>query len=258
MDYLNTLLFGYYPYLAGTVFLLGSIVRFDLAQYTWRAGSSQLLSNGPGFRLGLNLFHIGILLLFFGHFVGLLMPHSWYGAFGLTAQSKQLLAMTAGGLFGTLCFIGLSILLYRRLSNPRVRANSGRMNIFILLLLYLQLILGLLSIPISAGHPDGAVMLQLANWAQHIVLFKAGAAGFITDVHWVYKAHLFLGLTMFLVFPFSRLVHIWSAPVWYLGRRYQIVRRARRAPRRLPRSASVPQTVGHPGGIRVPAPQPVE
>lgn len=258
MDYLNTLLFGYYPYLAGTVFLLGSIVRFDLSQYTWRAGSSQLLSGGPAFRLGMNLFHIGIILLFFGHLVGLLMPHSWYGAFGLTAQSKQLLAMIAGGVFGALCFVGMTILLYRRLSNPRVRANSSRMDVFILLLLYVQLVLGLASIPVSASHPDGSVMLLLADWAQHIVLFQAGSATLVAEVHWIYKAHLFLGLTMFLAFPFSRLVHVWSVPVWYLGRRYQIVRRARRAPRYKPAPASVPQTAGQHTGIRVPAPQPAE
>lgn len=257
MDYLDTLLFGYYPYLAGTVFLLGSLARFDLSQYTWKASSSQLLAGGAAFRLGMNLFHIGILLLFFGHLVGLLMPHSWYGAFGLTAQSKQLLAMVAGGVFGTLCFIGMTILVHRRLANARVRANSSRMDIFILLLLYLQLILGLATIPVSAGHPDGAVMLQLADWAQHIVLFQAGAAAFVADVHWLYKAHLFLGLTMFLVFPFTRLVHVWSVPVWYLGRRYQIVRRARRLPRQVP----APATAARPAAVEpvgVPAPQPAK
>lgn len=257
MDYLDTLLFGYYPYLAGTVFLLGSLARFDLSQSTWKAGSSQLLAGGCAFRLGMNLFHIGILLLFFGHLVGLLMPHSWYGAFGLTAQSKQLLAMVAGGVFGALCFIGMTILVHRRLTNARVRANSSRMDIFILLLLYLQLILGLATIPVSAGHPDGAVMLQLADWAQHIVLFQAGAAAFVAEVHWLYKAHLFLGLTMFLVFPFTRLVHVWSAPVWYLGRRYQIVRRARRLPRQVP----APGMAARPAAVEpvgVPAPQPVK
>lgn len=258
MDYLNTLLFSYYPYLAGTIFLLGSIVRFDLSQYTWKASSSQIFGSGRSFRIGMNLFHVGIILLFFGHLVGLLMPHSWYGAFGLTAQSKQLIAMVAGGVFGVMCFIGMTILVHRRLTNERVRANSSRMDIFILLLLYVQLILGLISIPVSATHPDGSVMLLLADWAQHIVLFKAGAAAYVADVHWVYKAHLFLGLTMFLVFPFSRLVHVWSAPVWYLGRRFQIVRRARRMPRGATQPAAAPIPASRPAGVQVPAAQSVK
>ncbi len=224
MNYFNELLFGIYPYLAAAIFLLGSLVRFDLNQYTWRAGSSQLLSGGRRFQLANRLFHIGILLLFFGHLAGLLTPPAVYHALGLSTSAKQLMAMLAGGLFGTLCFIGMTMLVHRRLFDERVRATSSRMDIFILLLLYVQLILGLISIPVSAQHMDGSVMLLLAEWAQRIVTFRGGAAELVAHVHWVYKLHLFLGLTMFLVFPFTRLVHVWSAPVWYLGRRYQIVR----------------------------------
>jgi len=224
MSFLNELLFGIYPYIAGTVFLVGSWVRFDVSQYTWRSGSSQLLNGGRRFRIGNNLFHVGILLLFFGHLVGLLMPHSLYPYLGLTPTSKQILAMTAGGIFGALCFVGMVILIKRRLFEPRVRANSSVMDIFILLLLFVQLLLGLFTIPVSAQHLDGAEMLVLADWAQHIVTFRPGAAAFVANVPLIYKAHLFLGLTMFLVFPFTRLVHIWSVPVWYFGRKYQLVR----------------------------------
>lgn len=224
MDYLNSLLFTVYPYLAGAVFLVGSLVRFDMSQYTWKAHSSQLFRTGRSFRIGMNLFHVGIILLFFGHLIGLLMPHSWYPAFGLTNSSKQLMAMLAGGVFGTLAFIGMTILVKRRLFDERVRANSSQMDIFILLLLYVQLILGLLTIPASAGHMDGSVMIALSNWAQSIVTFQGDAASHLVGVGLIYKLHLVLGITMFLVFPFTRLVHIWSAPVWYLGRRYQLVR----------------------------------
>lgn len=225
MGFLDNLLFGYYPYIAGTVFLAGSLVRFDMSQYTWKTSSSQILDNTPRFRLGSNLFHIGLLFLFLGHLVGLLMPHSWYPYFNLTAESKQILAMVSGGFFGLLAAAGGAILIRRRLTNLRVRAQSSRMDIAILLILYAQLLLGLLTIPFSAAHLDGSMMLVLGDWAQRIVTFRPGAAELIAPVPWVYKAHLFLGLTVFLVFPFTRLVHIWSAPVWYLGRRYQIVRK---------------------------------
>jgi nitrate reductase gamma subunit len=223
MNYFNELLFGIYPYLAGAVFLIGSWIRFDRDQYSWRAGSSQMLSS-KGFRIANNLFHIGILLLFFGHLFGLLTPPSVYHALGLSTQAKQLMAMGFGGLFGIICLIGMTFLVRRRLTDPRVRAISSGSDIFILLLIYVQLILGLVSIFVSAFHLDGSQMLLLADWAQRIVTFRGGAAAAIADVNWIYKLHIFLGLTMFLVFPFTRLVHIWSAPIWYLGRSYQLVR----------------------------------
>jgi nitrate reductase gamma subunit len=223
MSYFNELLFGIYPYLAGAVFLIGSWIRFDRDQYSWKAGSSQLLSS-RGFRIANNLFHIGILLLFVGHLFGLLTPPAVYHALGLSTQAKQLMAMGFGGLFGIICFLGMTFLVVRRLTNPRVRATSSGSDIFILLLIYVQLILGLLTIVVSFFHLDGSQMLALADWAQRIVTFRGGAAAAIADANWIYKLHVFLGLTMFFVFPFTRLVHIWSAPIWYLGRSYQIVR----------------------------------
>lgn len=224
MEYLNNLLFGYYPYIAGTVFLAGSLVRFDMSQYTWKTNSSQIMDSGPLFRLGNNLFHIGIIFLFFGHLIGLLMPHAWYPYLGLTVTGKQLLAMISGGLFGLMALIGGAILLYRRFTNRRVRAQSSQMDIPILVILYLQLLIGLLTIAFSAQHLDGSEMIQLSNWAQRIVTFRPDAALQIADVSWVFKLHLFLGLTIFLLFPFTRLVHIWSVPFAYIWRNYQIVR----------------------------------
>ena len=222
--YINQLIFGVGPYLAGTIFLLGSFLRYERGQYTWRAMSSQTLSNPPAFRWASIAFHVGILLLFFGHLFGLLTPSPVYKAFGLTPGAKQLIAIIAGGIFGLLCFAGLSYLVYRRLFNARVRANSSPMDTFIICLIYLQLITGLGTLFISTSHLDGAVMVQLAHWAQGIVTFQAGAWQYVVDVHWIYKTHMFLGLLMFTAFPFSRLVHIWSWPVEYVARRYQIVR----------------------------------
>jgi nitrate reductase gamma subunit len=221
---IHEFLFGYYPYIAFSVFLVGSLLRFDREQYTWRSGSSQLLRRRT-LRVGSNLFHIGILLLLMGHLVGLLTPPAVYHALGLTTSAKQILAMAAGGVFGTLCFIGLTMLVLRRLLDPRIRATSSPMDIAILLLIYAQLMLGLWTIPVSMHHLDGENMVKLADWAQHIVTLRPGAAAYIADVDLIFKLHIFLGMTIFLVFPFSRLVHIWSAPVGYLGRPYQVVRR---------------------------------
>ncbi len=220
--YVNQLVFGIYPYVALSVFVVGSLIRFDREQYTWRSGSSQLL-RGRQLRWGSNLFHFGILFLLFGHFVGLLTPHFVYEHF-ITAPQKQMLAIVSGGLAGAACFVGLTMLVHRRLTEPRIRATSTNMDIAILLLLWVQLVIGMLTLPFSLAHSDGSVMIALSEWAQRIVTFRGGAADMIADVAWPYRLHLMLGLTIFLLFPFSRLVHIWSAPVGYIFRRYQIVR----------------------------------
>ena len=223
MPHLNELLFGLYPYLAAVIMLVASWIRFDRDQYSWKTGSSQMLSD-KGFRLGSNLFHIGIIFILCGHVVGLLTPPAIYHHF-ITAENKNMFAMVSGGFFGILCFIGLTILIIRRFTDPRVKANSSTSDNVILLLLYAQLILGLSTIVASTQHLDGSVMIQLATWAQSIVTLQPfAAADAIANVGLVYKLHVFLGLTILLVFPFTRLVHIISAPVWYLGRTYQIVR----------------------------------
>ena len=221
--HLHILLFGIYPYIAVSVFLVGSLIRFDHGQYTWKTGSSQMLSSRH-MRLASNSFHIGILVIFFGHLVGLLTPH-WAYAWIISAGAKQIMAILVGGIAGVLCFIGGVVLLWRRLFNPRVRASSSAMDTFIIALLVVQVTLGLATIGPALGHLDGGLMLQLAHWAQAIAFFQGGAAAYLEGVGWIYKVHIFIGLTIFLVFPFSRLVHVWSLPLGYLFRRYQIVRR---------------------------------
>jgi nitrate reductase gamma subunit len=216
-------LYGLYPYIGLSVFVIGSLLRFERGQYTWRSGSSQML-RARQLRWGSNLFHIGILFLFFGHFVGLLTPHWVYENF-IAASAKQMMAIVSGGIAGTLCFIGLTILLHRRLTDPRIRATSAPMDNAILVVLWLQLVLGLITLPYSLQHSDGSVMLLLSEWAQRIVTFRGGAAELVAGLDWPYRLHLVLGITIFLLFPFSRLVHIWSAPVGYVFRSYQVVRR---------------------------------
>ena len=226
MNTLHNFLFNVYPYICLSVFLMGSLARFDRDQYTWKSDSSQLLRKGQ-LRWGSNLFHIGILFLFFGHSVGLLTPHWVYEPF-ITPGQKQLLAVVAGGVAGFICFIGLSLLLHRRIFDPRIRLTSHRTDLFILVILWVQLVLGLITLPYSICHSDGSVMLALSDWAQRIVTFRPDAAGLVA-LDWPYKVHLVLGMTIFLLFPFSRLVHVWSgfATVAYVLRPYQVVRSRR-------------------------------
>jgi nitrate reductase gamma subunit len=122
--------------------------------------------------------------------------------------------------------VGLLILLHRRFSEPRIRAVTSTGDKILLLWLLATLSLGLASIFVSVDHLDGHVMVLLGTWAQHVVTFQGDAASVIIDVPWIYKAHMFMGMTLFVIFPFSRLVHVWSGfgSVTYLTRAWQLVR----------------------------------
>lgn len=225
MSYLHEFLFGIYPYICLVVFFVGSLVRFDREQYTWKSDSSELLRRGQ-LRWGSNLFHIGILGIFLGHLIGLLTPMAVWHALGVEASAKQMLAIVGGGAAGVVCLVGLILLLHRRLTEARIRATTKPMDLAILYLLLAQLLLGLYTITVSVKHLDGSEMIKFMLWAQHIVTFRGDAAAFAADAALVFKLHLVLGMTIFLVFPFSRLVHIWSgfATLGYITRAYQVVR----------------------------------
>jgi nitrate reductase gamma subunit len=227
MSTLFGFVFGVYPYICLTVFLVGSLIRFDQSQYSWKSDSSQMLRTGS-LRWGSNLFHVGILLLFFGHLLGLLTPHSFYGHF-MEAPVKQMLAIYSGGAAGVLCFIGLSLLIHRRVFDARIRATSHPTDIAVLVILWVQLVVGLITLPFSWAHSDGSVMLVLADWAQRILTLRAVDTDVLVNVPWPFLFHVVLGMTIFLLFPFSRLVHVWSgfASLGYLFRPYQVVRSRR-------------------------------
>ncbi|HIH2763097.1 MAG TPA: respiratory nitrate reductase subunit gamma [Candidatus Azoamicus sp.] len=224
-NFFYNLMFSYYPYIAMFVFIIGSLYRYENNQYTWKSGSSQLLDNKLLF-WGSNLFHFGILFLIFGHFFGLLTPKILYSKI-ISPDKKQIIAMTAGGIAGIFCFIGLTMLIYRRMSNIRVSSTGNKTDVIILFMLYMQLLLGLLSIYISYQHIDNpSTMIALANWVQGIFLFTPDIHLLIINEHWLFKLHLFLGMTILLFFPFTRLVHVFSFPYLYLVREgYQITRK---------------------------------
>ena len=226
-DYVNTFLFGIYPYLCLAVLLIGSLIRFDREPYTWKSDSSQMLRKGQ-LRLGSNLFHYGVIIVILGHFVGFLAPH-WAVDWALSPTNHQLLAMVVGGIAGLVAIIGLTILLHRRLADPRIRLNSRKWDIAVAMLLWLQLALGLLTVPLSAFHMDGALFETLTTYVKGIVTLDGNAASLMIGVPLVYKLHVLLGFTIFLISPFTRMIHIWSGAgaLAYLVRPYQIVRSPR-------------------------------
>ena len=226
MNTFNQFFFGIYPYICLSVFLFGSLVRFEREQYSWKSDSSQLIYRGQ-LRLGNILFHTGILAIFGGHLVGLLTPLWFWDLLGVSHSAKQMVAIVAGGVFGLITLAGLIILIRRRFQSDRLAANSTWRDKLVLIWILITLLLGLYTIFVSLGHTDGHEMVQLMKWAQHIVTFRGEAASYIADANILFKLHVFMGMTFFLIFPFTRMVHVWSgfASVAYLGRAWQVVRR---------------------------------
>jgi len=229
MDAFQFAVFGLYPYLCLATFLLGSLLRYNKDQRGWKSDSSQLLAKG-WLSWGNNLFHMGVLFLFAGHFVGFLTPLPLLHALGITPPLKQFLAWSLGLAAGTAAWFGLVILIGRRLLVTRVRKTSRPMDIILLFWIFGVLSLGLYSITISssAAHRDGELIVKFMHYVQHLLLFRADTLTYLDGTPWVYRAHMFMAFTFFLIFPFTRLVHIWSgfgSIGSYLVRRFQIVRR---------------------------------
>jgi len=222
--YVNTLLFGVYPYVCLAVLLIGSLIRFDREPYTWKSDSSQMLRAGH-LRLGSNLFHYGVIVVILGHFAGFLAPE-WAVAWALTPVGHQLIAMVVGGIAGLIAIIGLTMLIARRLLDPRIRLNSRKWDISVVCMLWLQLALGLLTVPLSAFHMDGVMFETLTSYVKGVVTLNGSAAALMEEVPLIYKLHILLGFTIFLISPFTRMIHIWSGAgaLAYLFRPYQIVR----------------------------------
>ena len=169
-----------------------------------------------------------MLVVIAGHFAGFLAP-DWAVDWALTPVAHQLLAMVVGGIAGAVAIVGLTMLIARRLGDPRIRLNSRKWDIAVVLMLWLQLALGLLTVPLSAFHMDGVLFVTLTSYVKGVVTFNGGAAALMADVPLPYKLHVLLGFTIFLISPFTRMIHIWSGggALAYFVRPYQIVRTPR-------------------------------
>ncbi|WP_224825944.1 respiratory nitrate reductase subunit gamma [Cognatishimia sp. MH4019] len=227
---IDFIIFGIMPYAALTILVVGSIARYDRDQYTWKSSSSQLLRRRQ-LMWGSILFHVGIITVFFGHLIGLFTPVWVLDALGIPYALKQWMAVIIGGPAGVAALIGGTLLLHRRLTEPRIRATSSWMDIIIMVLIWWQLAIGLLTITQTLQHMDGSEMVRFMTWSQSIVTWNINAWTDVVDVHWLYRLHIFLGLIITALFPFSRLVHMvsgFATPVKYLLRPgYQIVRSRR-------------------------------
>lgn len=229
---LDYLIFGILPYAVLAVALIGTIARYERDPFTWKSSSSQLLRRKQ-LMWGSVLFHVGIIVLFFGHLIGLFTPVWLLDALGVSYGLKQWMAVIIGGLAGAAAFVGCTMLLHRRLSDPRIRNNSSFADIGILVVLWVQIVVGMGTIVLTLDHMDGSKMIQFMTWSQSVMGLQINAWEEVVNVHWLYKFHIVLGMVILALFPFTRLVHMLSVPVRFLWRPgYQIVR-SRKGARRV-------------------------
>lgn len=221
---LNQFVWVIYPYLCLAIFVIGHIARYKYDQFSWTAKSSEMIEK-KRLKWGSLLFHLGIIPVFFGHVVGLLIPANWLEAIGVNNHIYHIGAVYIGSVFGIITLIGMLLLTLRRLSIKNVRRLSSFSDIFVNIVLLIILIMGCYSTLVTnAIQPEFDYRQTIAIWFRHLFMFSPNA-DLMLNVLWSFKLHILLGFTVFACWPFTRLVHVWSVPLSYMNRRYIVYRK---------------------------------
>jgi nitrate reductase gamma subunit len=211
------------PYVAIAVFVAGHVWRYRFDQFGWTSRSTQLLERG-WLAWGSNLFHYGALAAIGGHVLGILVPSTLTGMAGLDEQRYHLLSTTAGAVAGLVCAAGLVILVVRRFRFPRVRRTTTRVDVAVYVLLAAIIGLGLFeTIGVNAAGGGYDYRASVAIWFRGLFSLSPHPE-LMASAPLVYQLHASLAWLLFALWPFSRLVHVWSLPVQYLGRPYVLYR----------------------------------
>jgi len=207
------------PYLVLTIFVVGHIYRYNTDQLGWTARSSEFLEK-KRLQWGSLLFHIGILAVVGGHVSGLLIPKAWFQAIGVTDHMYHMVALYCGGPAGLLTLAGILILTVRRFSNDRVYAVSSMADLVVVILILAEVTLGLTSTATNVFGSGGFDYREtIAPWFRGLLILQPDAR-FMASVPLAFKLHVVMGFALFAVWPFTRLVHVWSMPIEYLNRPY--------------------------------------
>jgi nitrate reductase gamma subunit len=222
MNILNTLAFLVFPYLALTTFVVGHIYRYLVNPYGWNTKSSELLDK-KGLKFGVTIFHWGIIFTLLGHGAGLLIPQKYWDAVGINSQAHTLFATYSGFVVGAAALLGLTLLIYRRISKDRIFATTTLNDFITLGLLFFVVATGFANV-IGGLYEHFDILNTIAPWLRGILTLTPDPT-LMLQVPLRFKIHI-LGVMALLGFsPFSRLVHIWSVPITYLFRRWIIFRR---------------------------------
>jgi nitrate reductase gamma subunit len=221
----SLLLWVILPYLAIATFIVGHWWRYRTDQFGWTSGSTQLFEKkilgwaGPAF-------HYGALAAIGGHVVGLMIPKSLTSAVGISENTYRWFSAIAGAIAGAVCVIGLIGLIYRRGTNDRVRRTTSRTDIVVYVLLVVLIGIGcwltfadnlLTSTPYDYRE-------TISKWWRSLLYLHPDVTA-AENAKTIYQVHAVVAWAFWALFPFSRLVHVWSIPLQYLGRPYILYRR---------------------------------
>lgn len=212
-DYLNSFLFGYLPYIAVTLFITGVCYQVRHRNSAIQATSSQFISNDRLLVWGSRLFHFAILFVLFGHIMGLFTPGWLYKPF-VSTETKRMLAIGMGGLFGLVALVGITMLAVRRLKAKPVRSTSKPPDFLLLALLLVQILLGLWSTYLTSVS-SLELYLSISHWAQGVALFEPDVWRYVAPLPLIYKLHFVCGFFMLMIFPFTKLMHMLMVPIYY-------------------------------------------
>lgn len=218
------------PYIALTIFVVGHLWRWRTDQFGWTTRTTQVLESRL-LRLGSPLFHLGAFMAIGGHVLGLLVPKGWTEAVGVSEHLYHLVAVTAGTVAGVMVVAGLGLLLARRFTNGRVRRTTTRMDKVLFTVLGVVIFFGMaetVGINLFGGGYD--YRETVAVWFRGVFYFQP-EPDLMAGAPLVYQLHTLSAWVLIALWPFTRLVHVWSAPLAYLWRPYVVYRRRTPAPR---------------------------
>jgi nitrate reductase gamma subunit len=219
----DVLLWGALPYMVLAIVIGGTIWRYRYDQFGWTTRSSQLYESRI-LRIASPLFHFGILAVLVGHLVGLVIPRSWTDAAGLSEHGYHIMALSIGLVAGVGTLVGIVMLIYRRRTTGPVFMATTKNDKFMFVMLVAALLTGLGVTIISVFDTTPVDYRQTVSpWFRSIWILQpdvqamaAAGVGFQT--------HALFGMALFAIWPFTRLVHAFTAPVHYLFRPYIVYR----------------------------------
>ncbi len=219
---MNQFLWVVFPYICLTVFVVGHVWRYRYDKFGWTTRSSQLYENRL-LRIGSPLFHFGILFVFLGHVMGLAVPKAWTDAVGVSEHLYHLGAVTIGTAAGVATVVGMVILIYRRRTVGPVFSATTKMDKLMYAVLAAVIILGMVNTVVANALTNYDYREGVSIWFRGIWRFQT-YPGLMASAPLSFQLHGLVAMALFALWPFTRLVHVFSAPLGYLTRPYIVYR----------------------------------
>jgi len=224
MNALDILLWGVVPYLVALTLIAGLIWRYRYDQFGWTTRSSQLYESRL-LRIASPLFHFGLLMVLGGHLLGLLVPKAWTDLV-ITQETYHFIALSAGTLAGIATLVGIALLIYRRRTTGPVFLATTRNDKLMYVVLASAIVFGMLATLTGDHTPTGEhhnYRETVSIWFRSLLIFQPNVEA-MAAATWQFKVHILIGLALFALVPFSRLVHAFTVPLHYLFRPYVVYR----------------------------------